>query len=196
MNGLTLLLTSFLIGAPVLLFWIVFIQLPGLAHAHYRAELWEIHDGLVEKILMGELSRTRTALQLLDDIEGLIQTSAHQTIPRVLLAWRAFGTDSSALADNPLASDEALLGSSIPPRDRVALLEATDRVRRSINRHLKRGSVVGWALWASVRFVDARTRQRRVVQIYSAEVAASRSASTLTEDGAPMGGRVRPGMVV
>lgn len=159
-------------AAPVLIWWVVFFQVPAIMHSLYRNELWAVRDALVDDILSGKIERTEISVDLVQGIEMLIATSKRQTLVEFATMYWALRDVHLHSPRNPLDPD-TYLGSEVQVRDRTALLGYSKHVQDAVFRHLERGSLfglVGWTLaalpWSRPRFKKvAREAYRNEVNI-------------------------------
>jgi hypothetical protein len=174
MNILTWVLLLMAVAAPVGAWWILFVQLPDLAHTNYRIELRDIHDDLLEMIHAGRVRPTSPVVEMLHDIEGLIRSSDRQTVLRVLLAMRTMDPARQSHGTNLLVDDRPLAG--LPQAEQDYLRTAIVRARQAINRHLQTGSVAGWVLMVPVRASAGPAKGKPAERFYLVELAAAEHA--------------------
>jgi hypothetical protein len=122
-------------AAPLIAWYVLFVQWPALRDSRFRSDLWRLRDELALKIASGRVSPSPAAWNLVAVIE-LVARSGHSLDMAVALAFRR-EIKRSGWEPRDLQGF-VLDASACPTVDRTELLGTLARVEQRTAQHLTR----------------------------------------------------------
>lgn len=173
MTPTTVLVTLMAAAAPVVLGYVLLVEVPSVQHSQFRHQLWALRDEIVDDLLAKRARRTRSVETLLSLIEWSIGNAERHTM---LAGWIAV-KNAGELIPAGLVDHVILSGDAGPERE--ALAEHLNRYRKISRRHLMSGAPSGW-IYVLVKAVERRPRRLidRAVEVDIAESPALRDNVT------------------
>lgn len=151
MTATTALVTAMAAAGPILIAYVILIQVPNVQHSLFRHQLWALRDEIVDEILAGRLKRDRSVEMLL----SLIETGIHDAPSHTMMSGWVAVRNTRHFLPRGAVDDIVLSGQAGPERHRVA--EHLARYRKISEHHLKTGAPSGWAYWSWQRLRGAQS---------------------------------------
>ncbi len=143
MSWVTAVTAAMTLAAPLVVAYVVLIEIPSVQHSRFRHQLWALRDDLVDDAIAGRVRQDAAFGMLMALLTSGIADASRHTMMAAALNVK----HTRHLVPKRLVDDIVLGGEGGP--ERALMAGYLDRYRRISKHHLLTGAPSGWLYWVA-----------------------------------------------